>query len=56
MKKIKEWNYLDGESGKIPVGIFYKVKKTTFEQSILKKRKPYQLPIPNLKKLLKSHM
>lgn len=54
-KKIKEWNYLNGETGKIPIGVFYKVKKPTFEESTLKKRKPFRLPIPDLKNLLKKH-
>ncbi len=55
MKKVKKWNYLDGEKGKIPIGIFYQVKKPTFEEIILKEKKPYGLPIPSLKKLLKRH-
>lgn len=56
MRKIKEWNYLNGESKKIPIGIFYKIKKPTFEESVLKQKNPYNLPIPNLKKLLKEHV
>lgn len=52
VKKIKEWNYLNAESGKIPIGVFYKIKKPTFEENVLKKRKPYKLPIPNLKNFL----
>lgn len=55
-KKIKEWNYLNGEKGKIPIGIFYKVRKSTFEESVLKKRKPYNLPVPNFKNILKKYI
>jgi 2-oxoglutarate ferredoxin oxidoreductase subunit beta len=33
LRKIEEWNYEDGE-GKIPIGIFYKIEKPTFEEKI----------------------
>lgn len=36
LEKIKEWNYLDGEKEKIPLGIFYQIKKPTFEKIIRK--------------------
>ncbi|MGC9031529.1 MAG: thiamine pyrophosphate-dependent enzyme [Minisyncoccia bacterium] len=31
MEKAREWNYKD-EEGKIPIGIFYKIEKPTFEE------------------------
>jgi len=56
LEKIKEWNYLDGEKEKIPIGIFYKIKKNTFEENIFKKRNvPRTSPI-NLKEILKKHL
>ena len=35
LMRIKEWDYSDGE-GKIPLGIFHKIKKPTFEELVLK--------------------
>jgi len=34
--KISEWDYSDGEKSKIPIGVFYKVEKPTFEELVLK--------------------
>ncbi len=35
LEKVREWNYKDGE-GKIPLGVFYKIEKPTFEELVLK--------------------
>ena len=37
LEKIREWNYENGE-GKIPIGIFYKIEKPTFEEEITKNK------------------
>ena len=55
MKKAREWNYTDGESEKIPIGIFYKVEKPTFEERVLKGRKLCELEIPSITNLLERH-
>jgi len=34
--KISEWDYSNGEKAKIPIGVFYKVEKPTFEELVLK--------------------
>lgn len=39
LKKIKEWDYLNGDS-KIPIGIFYRIKKATYEEELLKGLNP----------------
>ena len=33
LEKIREWDYKNGE-GKIPIGLFYKIKKPTFEETL----------------------
>ena len=55
MKKAEEWNYTDGESERIPVGIFYRVEKPTFEERVLKGEKLCELEIPSIKELLERH-
>jgi len=37
LKKIEEWNYGKNNS-KIPIGIFYKIQKPTYETELLKVR------------------
>ena len=56
IKKIKEWNYLNGEKRKIPIGLFYKINKPTFEQNLIGKRNPYNLPIASIKNMLKKYI
>lgn len=57
IKKIREWGYTNDEkTKKIPIGIFYKIKKPTFEENLVKKRNPYKLPVPVLKNLLRKHI
>lgn len=34
--KISEWDHSNGEKSKIPIGVFYKVEKPTFEELVLK--------------------
>ncbi len=55
MKKAREWNYTDGESKKIPIGIFYKKEKPTFEELVLKGEKLCELEIPSIANLLERH-
>jgi len=33
--KISEWDYSNGEKSKIPIGVFYKVEKPSFEELVL---------------------
>ncbi len=57
IKKIREWDYINDEKAKkIPIGIFYKIKKPVFEDNLVKTRKPYGLPIPVLKNFLQKHI
>ena len=55
-EKIKEWDYID-ETKKIPIGIFYKIKKPTYEEAVLNRlnlsKKEKQV---NLKKALNDHL
>jgi len=41
LKKADEWNYVDG--GKIPIGIFYKTEKPTYDELILRGRNPSKM-------------
>lgn len=57
IKKIREWDYINDEKAKkIPIGVFYKIKKPVFEENLVKTRKPYGLPIPVLKNFLQKHI
>jgi len=42
LNKIKEWDYLNGDS-KIPIGIFYKIRKPTYEEEVLKGLNPSKI-------------
>ncbi len=55
MKKAREWNYTDGESGRIPIGIFYRAEKPVFEERVLKGEMLCELEIPSIKELLERH-
>jgi len=39
MKKIEQWDY-DKDDSKIPLGVFYKVQKPTYEEELLKELNP----------------
>lgn len=52
--KAREWAYGEGEQ--IPIGIFYQVKKPTYEQRLLKGRIPVQLTPGDIKPLLNRHI
>lgn len=41
IEKAEEWNYNNG--GRIPIGIFYKVEKPTYDELILKGRNPSKM-------------
>lgn len=41
MKKALEWNYSFDESAKVPVGIFYKVEKENFEETLPWSKEPF---------------
>ncbi len=56
MKKAREWNYTDGESKKIPIGIFYKVEKPCFEERVLRGKKLCELEEPKIKEVLQGHV
>lgn len=55
-EKIEEWDYID-ETKKIPIGIFYKIKKPTYEEAVLNRfnlsKKEKQV---NLNKVLNDHL
>lgn len=52
--KAGEWPY-DGE-GQIPIGLFYQVKKPTFEEKLLAGRIPVQLKQDNIRSVLEKHI
>jgi 2-oxoglutarate ferredoxin oxidoreductase subunit beta len=52
--KAGEWAYGGGE--KIPIGIFYQVKKPTYEEKLLEGRIPVQLTPGNIRPVLEKHI
>jgi 2-oxoglutarate/2-oxoacid ferredoxin oxidoreductase subunit beta len=56
LEKIKEWNYLNGENNKIPIGVIYKEDKPTYEENLLKDKNPYDLPVAEIKNTLEKHI
>jgi 2-oxoglutarate ferredoxin oxidoreductase subunit beta len=52
--KAGEWAY--GEGDKIPIGIFYKVKKPTYEEKLLEGRIPVQLTPGDIRTVLGKHI
>lgn len=36
LAKIKEWDYKNGEGAKIPLGVFYKIKKPSYDELVLR--------------------
>jgi len=52
--KAQEWQYGEGE--RIPVGIFYQVKKTTYEDKLLRGRIPVQSTPGTIRPLLEKHV
>jgi 2-oxoglutarate ferredoxin oxidoreductase subunit beta len=51
--KAKEWNYGEGE--RIPIGVFYKVEKPTFDQRILRgKTLAGETGVPDVSGIIKS--
>ncbi len=55
MEKAREWNHR--LEGRVPIGIFYKVEKPTFEEELLKGRRPRQMPyIDTVSHVLKQHI
>jgi 2-oxoglutarate ferredoxin oxidoreductase subunit beta len=56
LEKIKEWDYENGEDKKIPIGIFYKKDKPSFEDNLLKDKNPYNLPIPEISGTLEKQI
>jgi 2-oxoglutarate ferredoxin oxidoreductase subunit beta len=51
--KAKEWNYGEGE--RIPIGVFYKVEKPTFDQRILRgKVLAEETAVPDVSKIIDS--
>lgn len=51
MKKAEEWNY-EAEAEKIPIGIFYKKERESFEEKILRGKDLKGSKIPELTRLL----
>ncbi len=57
LKKIQEWDYKNGENAKIPIGIFYKVQKPTYEEELLKElNSSKRNGGVNIKKILEEHL
>jgi 2-oxoglutarate ferredoxin oxidoreductase subunit beta len=52
--KAQEWTYGEGE--KIPIGIFYQVKKPTYEEKLLAGRIPVQLTPGDIRPVLEKHI
>ncbi len=52
--KAGEWAYGEGE--KIPIGIFYQVKKPTYEEKLLAGRIPVQLTAGDIRPILEKHI
>jgi 2-oxoglutarate ferredoxin oxidoreductase subunit beta len=52
--KAGEWAYGEGE--KIPIGIFYQVKKPTYEEKLLAGRIPVQLTPGDIRPILEKHI
>lgn len=52
--KAGEWAYGEGE--KIPIGIFYQVKKPTYEEKLLGGRIPVQLTPGDIRPVLEKHI
>jgi 2-oxoglutarate ferredoxin oxidoreductase subunit beta len=52
--KAQEWTYGEGE--RIPIGIFYQVKKPTYEEKLLAGRIPIQLTPGDIRPVLEKHI
>ena len=52
--KAREWLYGEGE--RIPVGIFYQVKKPTYEEKLLAGRIPVQMTPGDIRPVLNKHI
>ena len=52
--KAEEWAY--GEGDRIPIGIFYQVKKPTYEENLLEGRIPVQLTPGDIRAVLQEHI
>jgi 2-oxoglutarate ferredoxin oxidoreductase subunit beta len=55
MERAREWGY-GGGAERIPIGIFYEVEKPTFEELVLRGRKPRELPMPDIGRVLNEHV
>ncbi len=49
-----EWAYGEGE--RIPIGIFYKVRRPTYDEKLLKGRIPVKLKPGNIRSILEKHI
>ena len=54
LAKAGEWTYSEGEH--IPIGIFYQVKKSTYEEKLLRGRIPVKLSPKDVRPILEKHM
>lgn len=54
LAKAGEWAYSEGE--RIPIGIFYKVKKPTYEEKLLRGRIPVKLSPKDIRPVLEKHI
>jgi 2-oxoglutarate ferredoxin oxidoreductase subunit beta len=52
--KAQEWTYGEGEQ--IPIGIFYQVKKPTYEEKLLAGRIPVRLTPKDIRPVLEKHI
>ena len=53
-EKAREWGYGAGE--RIPIGIFYRVEKPTYEEKLLAGRVPVQLTPGDVRTVLEKHI
>jgi 2-oxoglutarate ferredoxin oxidoreductase subunit beta len=54
LARAQEWSYGEGE--RIPIGIFYQVKKSTYDEKLLAGRIPVNLKPGNITSVLEKHM
>jgi 2-oxoglutarate ferredoxin oxidoreductase subunit beta len=56
LAKAKEWNYGGEEAKRIPIGLFFKADKTTYEDIVLSGKDLYDKTIPKINMVLQKHM
>jgi 2-oxoglutarate ferredoxin oxidoreductase subunit beta len=55
LTRAREWNYVGEEAKRIPIGIFYRAEKPTYEEAILGGRSLRGAAAPEIGAILKRH-